>query len=341
MPRGPRIDYPGLLHHVMVRGIERKKIFNEDKDYQDFLGRISKALEGSGAVIYAWVLMSNHIHLLIKIGKQALSKIMRRILTGYALAYNRKYRRAGYLYQGRYKSIICEEELYLLELVRYIHLNPLRAGIVKTLDGLDRYKWCGHRIIMGRGKFDCQDTEEILSRFGYTIGEARRKYREFVREGIKQGKRNDLTGGGLIRSLGGIGRAIISKLGKEKQMYDQRILGGGNFVEGILKKTETKEEKIPRINIDEVIKKICRIYNIKTAKLLNRKNQKGLYKIKSIVVNIGIDRLGISGSSLARKFGLTRSSISRLNKLGEVLIRGEESREIDLRKILGNGNSTN
>ncbi len=87
--------------------------------------------------------------ILVKTDKQALSKIMRRILTGYALAYNRKYGRVGYLYQGRRKKIFNEEELYLLELARYIHLNPLRAGVVKTMEELDKYKWSGHRIIMG------------------------------------------------------------------------------------------------------------------------------------------------------------------------------------------------
>ena len=113
---------------------------------------------------------------------------MRRVLTGYALAYNRRHKRVGYLYQGRYKSIICEEEAYLLELVRYIHLNPLRAGVVKTLKGLDKYKWSGHSVIMGRQKAEWQDTEEILSRFGKTKREARGKYREFVREGTNQGR---------------------------------------------------------------------------------------------------------------------------------------------------------
>ena len=316
----------------MVRGIERKQLFNEDEDYQDFLERIAKALKGSGAVIYAWALMLNHIHLLIKIGKQALSKIMKRVLTGYALGYNRRHKRAGYLYQGRYKSIVCEEEAYLLELVRYIHLNPLRVGVVKTLEELDKYKWSGHRIIMGRGKIEWQDKEEILSRFGKTKSEARRKYREFVREGIKQGKREDLTGGGLIRSLGGIGRAVLAKLGKEKQMYDQRILGDGNFVEGLLKKTEDKEEKVPRISIDEVIKKVCKIYKVKVERLIKRKKQKGLYKIKAIVINIGIDKLGISGSSLARKLGLGKSRISKLNRLGEILVRKEQK---NLKEILG------
>lgn len=154
---------------------------------------------------------------------------------------------------------------------------------------------------------------------------------------IKQGKRKDLIGGGLIRSLGGIGRVIIAKIGKEKQMYDQRILGSRNFVKRILKKTELADEKVARISIDEVIKRICRIYKVKTEKIISRKNQKGLYKLKAIVVNIGIDRLRIPGSVLARKLGLTRSSISRLNRLGEVLVRGEEFQKIGLEKILGIG----
>ena len=154
MPRQARLDAPGTLHHVMVRGIERSPIFKDNQDRQDFVSRIGKITQQTRTKILAWALMSNHVHLLVFSGPPGLSKFMRRLLTGYALRYNRRHRRSGHLFQNRYQSIVCEEETYLLELVRYIHLNPLRVGLVKSLEALDRYPWSGHMILMGRGKKD-------------------------------------------------------------------------------------------------------------------------------------------------------------------------------------------
>jgi len=107
------------------------------------------------------------------------------------------------LFQNRYESIVCQEETYLLELVRYIHLNPVRAGIAKSLDELKGYAFCGHSALMGKVKREWQDTGYVLGYFGKREAEARKKYKSFVKVGITQGRREELTGGGLIRSLGG------------------------------------------------------------------------------------------------------------------------------------------
>jgi putative transposase len=121
MPRQARLDAPGTLHHVMIRGTERQRIFREDKDRQHFLSQIARISEDTGARILAWVLIDSHVHILMFSGPAGISKFMRRLLTGYAVWYNRKHHRTGHLFQNRYKSIVCEEETYLLELVRYIH----------------------------------------------------------------------------------------------------------------------------------------------------------------------------------------------------------------------------
>ena len=157
----------------------------------------------TGTKIVAWVLMRNHIPLLFFIGPSGISKFMRRLLTGYALRYNRRHRRNGHLSQNRYKSIICEEGSYLLELVRYIHLNSLRVGVVKSLEALDKYPWSGHMVLMGKGKNDWQEREYVLHQFHEKEEKAIRAYRSFMEEGKDQGRRPELVGGGLIRSLGG------------------------------------------------------------------------------------------------------------------------------------------
>jgi putative transposase len=131
MPRQARLDFPGTLHHVIIRGIEKNNIVSGDRDREDFMGRLGNIAMESGTVIYAWALMSNHAHILLRSGSSGLSTFMRRFLTGYAAGYNRRNRRHGILFQNRYKSIVYGEETYFVELVRYIHLNPFGQGSLR------------------------------------------------------------------------------------------------------------------------------------------------------------------------------------------------------------------
>ena len=146
MPRSARIDIPNILQHVIVRGIEKRDIFSDDEDRHSFVERLSNLLVSTETDCFAWALLDNHVHLLLRPRQIPLSKFMKRLLTGYAVTFNLRHRRSGHLFQNRYKSIVCEEEQYLLELVRYIHLNPLRARIVSTINELDRFDWCGHAV---------------------------------------------------------------------------------------------------------------------------------------------------------------------------------------------------
>ena len=236
MPRQSRIDAPGALHHIILRGIERKAIFEDDGDYQNFLKRLGKILIETSTSCYAWALMTNHVHLLLRTGMVPISTVMRRLLTGYAQQFNRRYRRHGHLFQNRYKSFLCEEDPYLLELVRYIHLNPLRAGIVKDLKDLSKYWKSGHSVLMGKRKNEWQDIDYILALFDNKNTSARRSYSDFVKKGIKQGHRPDLVGGGLVRSVGGWSALSALRSVSSRIMGDERILGSGDFVEGVLKK---------------------------------------------------------------------------------------------------------
>ena len=136
MPRKARIDAPGALHHIIARGIENRKIFQDSYDRNNFLDRLGGIISETETRCYAWALMPNHFHLLFKTGLVPLATVMRRLLTGHAVTYNRRHRRHGHLFQNRYKSILCQEYTYLLELVRYIHLNPIRAKLVKDIQEL-------------------------------------------------------------------------------------------------------------------------------------------------------------------------------------------------------------
>ena len=203
MPRSARLDAPGVVHHIIIRGIERRSIFKDDRDRENLLERLSVLLPKTKTICYAWVLMPNHAHFLIRSGQTGISHLMRRLLTGYAVSFNRRHKRHGQLFQNRYKSIICQEDAYLKELVRYIHLNPIRGGLVKGLSALGKYPYSGHSGLTGKKERPWQDTRYVLLYFGKRASSARKRYLAYVRDGLKQGRRPELTGGGLIRSLGG------------------------------------------------------------------------------------------------------------------------------------------
>ena len=236
MPRTARLDAPGVLHHVIIRGIERRKIFWDEADYEDFLDRLAGLIPETQTTCLAWVLMTNHAHFLLRAGPDGLSGFMRRLLTGYAVKFNRRHHRHGQLFQNRYKSILCQEDAYLKELVRYIHLNPLRAGMVEGVAQLKDFRYSGHAVIMGNRKRPWQDSGYVLDQFGGSLPTARRRYLAFVRSGVEQGRREEPTGGGLIRSLGGwseVKRQRRKKMGRLKG--DERILGDSEFVQHTLK----------------------------------------------------------------------------------------------------------
>ena len=148
MPRSPRLDAPGVLHHVMGRGIEKKAIFMDIKDRENFIARLAALVEDQAMTVYAWALLPNHFHLLCKTKRWPLSSSMRKLLTGYVVHFNKRHKRHGHLFQNRYKSIVCQEDTYLLELVRYIHLNLLRIGKVKNIVELNKSPYSGHSAVM-------------------------------------------------------------------------------------------------------------------------------------------------------------------------------------------------
>ena len=241
MPRHARLDAPGTIHHVIGRGIAGIKVFPTKKDRSDFLLRVAERCEAGALMVYAWALLDTHFHLLVRTGSDTISSSMRKILTGYAVNFNRRHRRYGHLFQNRFKSIVCEEDPYLLELTRYIHLNPLRAGIVKDMNELDVYPWTGHAVIMGKERRPWQDRDAILALFGNVEGQARKRYRQFVEEGLAMGKRADLTGGGLLRSQGGWAEVVSMRRRHEPAAFDDRILGSGAFVGTVLAEAEQKK----------------------------------------------------------------------------------------------------
>lgn len=214
----------------MVRGIERTTVFRDDRDRADFIARLARLAEAGAVTVYAWALLPNHAHLLVRTGARPLPRSMRSLLTGYAGAFNRRHTRVGHLFQNRYRSIVVEAAPYLLEVVRYLHLNPLRAHVVPGLRALARYPWTGHSALLGAVPRPWQATAAILAQFGPTLPRARRAYRTFVADGSPQGRRPDLQGGGLVRSVGGWGSLLALRQSRAAYAGDARILGSSQFV---------------------------------------------------------------------------------------------------------------
>ena len=316
MPRQARLDAPGTLHHVMIRGIERSPIFKDDQDREDFISRMGMLVQQTGTKILAWALMRNHVHLLFFSGPDGISRFMRRLLTGYALGYNRRHRRNGHLFQNRYKSIICEEGAYLLELVRYIHLNPLRAGVVKSIGGLDHYPWSGHRVLVGKGKNDWQERDYVLHQFYKNEGKAVRGYRKYMEEGKEQGRRPELVGGGLIRSLGGWSQVLSLRGSREKMEYDSRILGDGDFVSEIIREAEKKVRRyLPAggmdNSIDESIKEICVKEGVGEQELRLGVRTREYSGVRAKIAYHLSHEFGISRAEIARQLGVCTSAIAK------------------------------
>lgn len=317
MPRQARLDAPGTLHHVIVRGIERRRIVDDEKDRQNFVTRIGDLAEDTGTKIYAWSLMVNHAHVLLRSGSSGLPKFMRRFLTGYAVTYNLRHLRHGHLFQNRYHSIVCDEEAYFRELVRYIHLNPLRAHLVSSLLELDRYPWSGHAVLMGRVSNCWQDWEYVLSWFGRREGEARKAYRRYVEEGISQGRRPELVGGGLVRSYGGWSAVLSLRKAKERIIGDQRILGAGDFVESVLKDSAERfgyplrpVERSKRV--EDILKEVCGREEIHLEELRMGSRRGGIPRVRSEIAEQLVRELGMSLAEVAMLLGVSTSAISKI-----------------------------
>jgi REP element-mobilizing transposase RayT len=307
----------------MIRGMEGTPIFRQDFDRQDFLDRLETLVGATGTRILAWVLMDNHVHLLIFSGPKGISQFMRRLLTGYAIHYNRRYSRKGHLFQDRYKSIVCDKDSYLLELVRYLHLNPLRAGRVKDLGELNRYKWCGHSALVGKSPIRWQEKDYVLKHFGENTRKAIRNYQRYMAEAKIQERRPDLVGGGLVRSLGGWSRVVTLRDKGEELEHDSRILGDGEFVAQILAEAEKGLRR--QIHVKEKRDIITRVVSSYSAKEDISENEivRGGQRWRTarararIAFQLSRD-WGISLAETARHLGVSTSAIANaIRKLEE------------------------
>ena len=324
MPRRSRIDAPGALHHIIARGIDRQRIFQDDADRDNFLDRLGNILSETQTACFAWALIPNHFHLLLRTGTTAISAVMRRLLTGYAVSYNFRHRRHGHLFQNRYKSILCQQDTYLLELVRYIHLNPLRASMVKDLRALNNYPYCGHSGIVRKSSHEWQDVDYILKLFASKRPEAIRRYREFVKKAVGQGRRSDLVGGGLVRSAGGwTALKALRRIGAYRK-GDERILGDSDFVKSVLAQAKEDFERKHQLqstgmSFEHVVNRVAELLDVSPDQVLASGKQKQTVAARSLLCFWATSELAISQVELAQKLKISQPAVSMAVRRGEQL----------------------
>ncbi len=275
MARKPRIEFEGAFYHVIVRGNQRQEIFKEKGDFSKYLEILTKYKERYQYFLYCYVLMSNHVHLLIETQRTPLSKILQGINQSYTMYFNRKYNTIGHLFQGRYKAILCDKDQYLLSLLKYIHLNPLRAKIVK---GLREYRWSSHHTYVKKeDNNNLIETDQILRMFSEDKTKARRLYKTFM----------------------GDESAI-----KKDDIYttvDQRILGGEKFVEKVLDKYGeelSKGRRKKEYTLAEIARGLERIYGI-TIKQIRQQSKSQEISLGRKLMTLVANEYGYKGKEIA------------------------------------------
>jgi len=310
---------------VMIRGIERCKIFRNDDDRKDMLNRLATLLPETGTVCYAWAFLDNHAHFLFRSGPRGIAVLMRRLLTGYVIGFNRRHRRCGQLFQNRYKSIICQEDAYLKQLVAYIHLNPLRARLVNDLAQLADYPYCGHAAVLGRWPVCWQDTEYVLRQFSENLKAARRKYQEYVTRNAALGRQPELVSGSVSRKTSGWKEVRQGQhKGLERRMRDSRILGEPGFVHSVLAEARQSLDRGYLLrsqgwDFDRVLARAASVFDVPVTDVLRSGRQRPRALARSLACFWAVRELGLPSAELARRFGMTAAGVNYAVRRGEGL----------------------
>lgn len=259
----------------MMRGIERRRIFHGDTDRRDWVDRMGRLIPAHDVRCFAWALMPNHVHLVLQTGGGVLSRVMARLNTGYARSFNLRHRRSGYLFQNRFKSRIVRDDADLLNLIRYVHMNPLKARLVRSMAALERYPWSGHGALVGaRSALPFEDVNRVLGYFANTRPRARRR---------------------LNRWMAG-----------ELDRPDADAELGGEPLPGPDESIDEEDEAL-----EEMIARVCRHLGVSTGELTSSRRGKGLSRARAVIAFLGVARLGVPGTRVAERIGLSRSGVSR------------------------------
>ena len=288
MARKPRIHLPGGLYHVIFRGNRGQDVFLTDADYCRFYLLLQEGTFRFGYRVHAFCLMTNHIHIALQVGDIPLSRGMQNLSFRYTRWINWREKRTGHLFQGRYKAVLVDGDSYLLEMVRYIHLNPVRAGMVTRPD---EYPWSGHRAYLGKETLPWLTTDWTLAQFGKSAAKARAAYLAFVLDGLGEERRSDFHGAGA----------------------DSRLLGDDSFMDKCL----SGSGGMPlRLTAQQITDKVCHAYNIDVSVLKAKSQQRIASEARAVAGWLARESGCVTLSDVAklvnRDVGSISSSVRRL-----------------------------
>lgn len=289
MARKPRIEYPGALHHIIARGNQRRDIFCDDADRTRYLVSLKEYKTRYEFLLYAYVLMSNHVHLLIETRQTGLAKIMQGLHQTYTQGYNRRHGTVGHVFQGRYHAIVCDREAYLLQLTRYIHLNPVRARLVKDPAS---YPWSSHLEYIGSAPPALVDVDMVLGIFAEQIDNARKQYEAFVQA--------DLTGPSRPEYY---------------QTREQRLLGDDQFLEKVQQLTDgILHDSVQRRSVEDLLGAVIRTTGVTRDRITGRDRTAEVAHARRLLIQAGTI-CAIPGCELAKVLGRDPALISRLGRM--------------------------
>lgn len=308
MARKPRIEFEGALYHVITRGNQKQRIFRGTEDYERYLKILGDYKTRYDFALYAYVLMRSHVHLLMETKEAPLSRILQGINQSYTMYFNRRYATVGHLFQGRYKAILCDRDSYLLSLVKYIHMNPVRAGVAKTLDA---YPWSSHESYVWETKAGGMvDTELVLKMFSEDLKKARRPYREYM------------------------GQKEVLRREEVYATVDQRILGDEGFVEKVIAKTGRRDVRGRRKHahrLSEIGKTVEEVYRIRLGQLRGKGRARDLGRGRKVMTLVAKE-YGYKGQEIAGYLFRDPSVITRYLKEASEFAGEVESVHALLRK---------
>ena len=298
-----RLDFAGAIWHVTSRGNERREIFRDDRDRRTFLGLLESVVLARRWILHAYVLMDNHFHLLVETPEPGISRGMKRLNETWAQAFNRRHRRVGHLFQGRFKGILVERESHLLELTRYIVLNPVRCGAVRSAG---EWEWSSYRATAGLGQAPKWLDPQIVLRNFHPRDPilAQRAYQEFV------------------------GKARQSEYRPWEMVVGQIYLGGPSFCERMQSLAEAVREtrEFPRVqrrpvrpSFESIVTAVCQSFS-ETEESLSRKSRRPGRKI---VAYLGYQETGLTLAALAEWLGVTIQGASNLIATAQRLERSD------------------
>jgi len=285
MARRPRVHFPGALYHVISRGNQGQSIYKDDEDHRRFQTLLGEVVKRHALTLYAYVLMANHFHLLLEVSRSPLAKAMQSLLYSYTRYYNQRYRKVGHLFQGRYRAILCDRDSYLMELVRYLHLNPVRA---KLISDPARYRWSSHRdYLVGKSETGIA-VERGLELWGARRSRAIGAYRQFIRDGMGHGHREEYY-----------------------EVKEQRYLGDDGFVEDVHRAVGDQEENRPvRIAMGEIVEAIARAVGVSSDAVLNKGRGRMGSRLRAEAAYVGREVGGIGLTEAAKYLGRDLSTMS-------------------------------